>query len=129
MKTLKNVDAKGLLECITTAFSRFNINAVYKHILGLNVNGASLNTGIHGGLGVLIKELAPWLKLIHCFNHHLELVIKDAFKNTAFAKIDEMLSELYKLYQYSSKRLTELKRFAEAWDETVPKPTKSTGTR
>ena len=124
----KNVDANGLLECITTAFSRFNIDEISKHILGLNVDGASVNTGIHGGLGVLIKEQAPWLQVIHCFNHRLELAIKDAFKNTAFAKIDEMLSELYKLYQYSSKRLRELKRFAEAWDETVPKPTKSTGT-
>ena len=125
----KNVDANGLLECITTAFSRFDVNDVSKHILGLNVDGAAVNTGIHGGLGVLIKENSPWVQVIHCFNHRLEFAIKDAFKNTAFTKIDEMLNELYKLYQYSSKRLRELKRFAETWEETVPKPTKATGTR
>lgn len=51
-----------------------------------------------------MKENSPWLQVIRCFNHRLELAIKDAFINTVFLRIDEMLSELYKLYKYSSKR-------------------------
>ena len=59
--------------------------------------------------------------LIHCLNHRLKLVVEDVFKMTTL-KIDKILNELYKLYQCLSKCLWELKRFAEAWDETIPKP-------
>ena len=57
-----------------------------------------------------------------------ELAIKDAFKNDNFNKIDEMLMKFYYLYQKSPKRLRELKRIAEAWEKSVPKPSKSYGT-
>ena len=47
-------------------------------VIVLNVDGAVVNTGIHHG--ALMKESSPWLQVIHCFNHILELSIKDAFK-------------------------------------------------
>ena len=76
-----------------------------------------------------MKESSPWLQVIHCFKHRLELSIKDAFKNDAFIKIDEMLMKLYYLYQKSPKRLRELKRMSEGWEKSVPKPSKSDDTR
>ena len=97
--------------------------------MGLNVDGASVNTGVHNGVGVLMHVDSPWLQVIHCFNHHLELAIKDAFKNDNFNKIDEMLMKFYYFYQKSPKLLQELKRIAEAWEKSVPKPSKSYGTR
>ena len=107
-------------ECLVSAFARFDINDFQKHLLGLNVDGVAVNMGIHGGLGVLLKELSPWLMVVHCFNHRLELAIKDAFKHTAFNNIDEMLAVLYKLYKTSAKRQRELQRFGEAWQRPVP---------
>ena len=50
-----------------------------KRIMGLNVDGASVNTRVHNGVGVLMQADLPWLQVIHCFNHRLELSIKDAF--------------------------------------------------
>ena len=88
-----------------------------------------MNVRLNGWVETLLKEKSPWLHIIHCFSHRLELAVKDAFKNEAFVKIDNMLSVLYKLYQYSSKRYRELKRFADAWDEVVRKPKKAYGTR
>ena len=85
--------------------------------------------GIYGGLGALLKELSPWLMVVHCFNHRLELAIKDTFKLTAFNNIDEMLAVLYKLYKTSAKRQRELQWFGEGWQRPVPCPTKATGTR
>ena len=73
----------------------------------LNVDGASINTGVHNGVGVLMQADLPWLQVIHCFNHCLELAIKDAFQNDNFNKIDEMLMKFYYLYQKSPKRLRE----------------------
>ena len=40
-----------------------------------------------------------------------------------------MLSKLYWLYQKSPKRLTQLKELSEAFETSIPKPTKADGTR
>ena len=43
--------------------------------------------------------------------------------------IDETLMKLYYLYKKSPKPLWELTRIAEAWEKSVPKPSKCYGTR
>ena len=75
-----------------------------------------------------MQEKANWLQLIHCFNHRVELALKGAFKTTAFKNIDTMLCKLYYLYPKSAKRLSEL-RTSEAYDKTIRKLTKASGTR
>ena len=92
-----NTNAEGIIECIKTAFERIGILDFQKRIIGLNLDSASVNTGVHNGVGVLMQADSPWLPVIHCFNHHLELTIKDAFKNNNFNKIDEMLKKFYYL--------------------------------
>ena len=72
-----------------------------KKVIALNVDGAAVNTGVLNGLGALMKESYPWLQVIHCFDHRLELSIKYAFKTDTFVKIDTMLMKLYYLYQKS----------------------------
>ena len=85
---------------------------------------------IHSGLGTRIcNELSPWVLLIHCFNHQLELAIKDTFKGTFFSGIDTMLLKLYYLYKKSPKRLKLLKEFGEILEKVVPKLSRSSGTR
>lgn len=68
---------------------------------GLNYNSASVNMGASGGLGALVKENTLWLKVANCFNHRIELVLKDTFENFVFFKIEKMLMKLYYLYQKS----------------------------
>ena len=65
--SVSNADAKGIKENIKTAFARFRISSFTSHFLGSNVDGASINMGIHCGLGALIKKEAPWLSLVHSF--------------------------------------------------------------
>ena len=86
--------------------------------------------GKHNGLNVLVRDEAPSVEVVHCFNHRLELAIKDAFtESTFYSNINEMLSKLYWLYQKSPKRLTQLKELSEAFEKSIPKPTKADGTR
>lgn len=87
----EQADAEGLQNSITRAFSRIDIPCFSDRLVGLNVDGASVNVGIHAGLGAKIRETAPWLVLVHCFNHRIELAIKDAFDASSFSKIDQML--------------------------------------
>ena len=82
------------------------------------------------GPGKLVRDEAPWVEIVHCFNHKLELVIKDAFATTIFYhNIDEMLTKLYYLYQKSPKRLQQLRELNDAYEKSIPKPTKAYGTR
>ena len=102
---MKSGDAEGIKAIIEEAFSRIGLTSFAEKLTGLNVDGASVNTGIHHGLGALLKQQSPWLQVIHCFNHHVELALKDAFGMASFSKIDEMLMKLHYLYQESPKRL------------------------
>ena len=98
-------------------------------LASINVDGAAINTGIHSGLGVKFKETAPWISVIHCFNHRLELAVKDTFNDTFFKDIDTMLVKLYHLYRKSPKRLRELETFGEMYERSIRKPYKLYGTR
>ena len=100
------------------------------NLFGLNVDGASVNTGLHNGLGALIRKINPWLIVVHCFSHRFELAVKDTFKNTFFTEIETMLNvKIFYLYKKSSKRLRELREFGEIFEKSIPKPAKSGGTR
>ena len=129
IESLKTGDAEGIKASIEEAFGGIGLTSFADRLTGLNVDGASLNTGIHRGLGALLKQRSPWLQVIHCFNHRVELALKDAFSTTSFSKIDEMLMKLYYLYQKSPKRLRELRQLATVYEGSIPKPTKATGTR
>lgn len=129
IESVKSADAEGVKESIEDAFNRIGITRFSSRLTGLNADGASVNMGIHRGLGAILKKTAPWLEVIHCFNHRVELAIKDAFDHTEFGKIDEMLLKLHYLYKKSPKRLRELQIFSEAMDRAVPRPSKANGTR
>ena len=125
----KNANAEGIKDSINESFRRIGITDFTNRLVGLNVDGASVNMGKHEGLAAKFRELAPWLVTVHCFNHRVELAIKDAFKTSAFENIDEMLRILYYLYKKSSKRCRELERMSEAYEKAIPKPTNANGTR
>lgn len=89
-------------------------------MVGINVNGASINLEKHRGVDKLVQEKATWLQVIHCFNHRVDLASKDAFKTTAYEDTDTMLCKLYFLYQKSAKCLSELGTLSEAYDKIIP---------
>ena len=109
---------------------QFGFKNYYDKLAGLNLDGASINMGRMNGLEKLIRDEAPWFKIVHFFNHRLELAIKDPFTTTNFYhNIGEMLTKLYYLYQKSLKRLQQLREINNAYEKSIPKPTKAYGTR
>ena len=100
-----------------------------KKLFALNVDDASVNTGIHRRLDIKVKEDVPWLMLVHCFNHHLELTVKDNFNiGTFFDEIDVMLRKIYYLTKIVLKDYLS-SRNLEAYLTKLQKPSKSTGMR
>ena len=110
------------------AFHQIGIESVHQRMTNLSVDGASVNSGIHNGLGAKMRESTAWLSTIHCFNHSLELAVKDTFNTTFFKEVDNMLLKLFYLYRESPKRLRELKMFGEMYDQSIPKLYNSYGT-
>ena len=87
IESVDNATATGFfLSSLTTAFEKSGVLPFEKSLLGLNCDRASVNLGQFGGLGALIKEKAPWLELVHCFNHRIELALKDASETLPLQK-------------------------------------------
>ena len=128
IETPSHTTAEGLKEAISSAFKRSGMTEFHTKLAGFDFDGASVNTGIHKGLAQLFCESSPRLNVVHCFNHHFELAVQDAFKATFFEDIDTLLNKLYYLYRKSPKRLRELREFSEVYEKSVPKPAKAIGT-
>ena len=101
--TPEHAHADGLKQCIKDSFHRIGITPQSSRLASMNVDGAAVNTSIHSGLEVKFKETVPWISVIHCFNHRLELAVKDMFDGTFFKYIDTMLVKVYYLYRKSPK--------------------------
>ena len=56
IESAQNGDTDGLKDCISKAFERIGITKFSERLLGLNVDGANVNTGIHKGLSTKIKK-------------------------------------------------------------------------
>ena len=126
----KTADSIGLQAAIEQAFNITGISSLSDKLVGLYVDGASVNMGRYKGLATQFREMVPWLDEFHCFNHRLELAFKDAFEKVpAFQKIHNFLLQLYYMYEKSPKRLQGLKELSVAYEESIPKPAKATGTR
>jgi hypothetical protein len=52
-------------------------------------DAAAVNFGSKKGVLSNIKAKVLWLVQIHCVAHHLELALKDAFKDTYVEEIDD----------------------------------------
>ncbi len=73
----------GLKNAIETAFNRLVISCFHNPLVGLNLDGASVNMAY-----MLAWE--PRFVKQHPFNHCIELAMKDVFDASAFSKIDQI---------------------------------------
>ena len=78
----EDAHADDLKACIENSFHRIGIAPLHTRLASPNLDGAAINTGIHSGFRVRFKESASWISLVHCFNHRLELTVKDTFDDT-----------------------------------------------
>ena len=94
-------------------------------------DGASVNFGSkRGALTMMKSEDRPWLLMIHCCAHRIELAVKDAFlKSSNFAKIDDMMLNLYTFFRNSGKCWRILLHLAERLGVMVLRFPKASGTQ
>ena len=54
IENVMNADAPGLKSTLEVAFNHFGITRYYIKLVGLNLDGVSINMGKHNGLNVLV---------------------------------------------------------------------------
>lgn len=77
-------------------------------LVGCGTDGAAVNVSDQNGIRGKLQAALPWLYWSWCYAHRLELACKDAFSSSLFQAIDEMLLQLYYLYEKSPKKCREL---------------------
>ena len=57
----------GIVFLIQNAFKRVGCKDFINQLVGMNFDDASVNISIHKGVGMLLKEKAPWIQVIQKF--------------------------------------------------------------
>ena len=133
-----SVSGSGLFQVLEGALQILGIQAVdgthCRKLVGIATDGASANIA-GGGLKGLVESKLNWIFWMWCLAHRIELAIKDALNGTAFELINEMLLQLYYLYEQYPKKcrelvdmVTELKKYLE-FQEGGVKPIRASGSR
>ena len=89
VRELGSGTAPGLLECLERALQYMGITDWEQNMIGPR------------GLRGLLKQRLPWVVVFWCLAHRLELSLKDALKNTFLSSVDELLIQVYYVYEKS----------------------------
>ena len=103
VRQLGSGTAQGLFQCLTKAMEYMGVIDWEKRMIGLGCEGCHANMGERGLRGLLQQSL-PWAVVFLCLAHRLELSLKDALKNTFFTAVDELLMQVYYIYEKSPKK-------------------------
>ncbi|XP_042533037.1 zinc finger protein 862 [Dipodomys spectabilis] len=88
-------------------------------VVGLGTDGSTMLSG-KGGLVEKFQELIPQLLPVHCVAHRLHLAVVDACRNIDLVrKCDRHLRTIFKFYQSSNKRLSELRDGAAPLEQEI----------
>ena len=105
-------DAPGLKDTITATLKKHSRESILEKMVFLGSDGAWVNSRKNSDLIKLFQEELPWLSIIWCFIHQLELALKDAL-NDYMELIETSLMHLLYLYKQSSEKHRELKNLHE----------------
>ena len=118
---------KAILDTMDTYIGQF----YHSKVIGMNTDGASVNTGCNNGVVVKIQEeLQANIIGLLCNGHKIELCFKDCIKEIRFSlKIDVLLCGVYLFYRNSPLNRSNLKQSCTAAGMKCLLPTRPGGTR
>lgn len=129
LKEPPNTKSGGIVAALNNAFNYFGMDNWKEKLIGFCSDGASVMMRELNGVATKLKRDCPWLLVVWCLAHRLELAVKDTFKKTYMDTVIENLTAVYYFYKGTSKRNREAKELADILDEQFLKPIKANGTR
>ncbi|KAM5205697.1 zinc finger protein 862 isoform 2-T2 [Hipposideros larvatus] len=112
--------ADGYFETIVSALDELDIPFRKPGwVVGLGTDGSTM-LRCRGGLVEKFQEVIPQLLPVHCVAHRLHLAVVDACGGIDLVKkCDRHIRTIFKFYQSSNKRLTELQEGAAALEQEI----------
>ena len=126
-------DIISLRNSIESEFKDIGVTSFEKKLIGFTSDSASVNCGEQNSMKKILHEKSPWLVFIWCMAHRLELALAEAFRNTEFETIDNVLLRIFYMYQKGLKKLREIRELCDIYkeamifDEAGIKPLKASG--
>ncbi|KAK0153461.1 Zinc finger MYM-type protein 1 [Merluccius polli] len=100
MATSKQCDAKSLTQLVLAQLRDIGLNTA--KVLSQCYDGASVMSGVHGGMQKIVQEeLQREVPYVHCFNHQLHLVVVHAMSSDF--TLENFFSVCNSLYKYFKK--------------------------
>ena len=135
LQSVASQDAPGITNAITEAFKVCDILEKLQQVVFFESDGTAVNSGVRNGvISLLQRKYGQHIKFFWCLSHRLELAFKDALKKD-MEEVETALRDLYGIYQYSGKRLRELRMLHDILKDVYEfengevKPSKASGTR
>jgi hypothetical protein len=94
-----------------------DIEVPFSNMMGIAYDNASVNTGVHAGLGALLQESLPHLFTLGCTSHSLALCASYASKFLPDG-LELFMKDLVNYVAGSPKRITELNQIQEFLQST-----------
>lgn len=132
LKEFGGADGEGTFKAMLDATNTYvSEDDLKKMLVCITTDGAAVNFGAEKGAISRMFKLIGWEALrIHCFNHSLELAIKDSYnQESTFDKIKTTLTTLFYLFKNSGKSWRMFRLAGEQLGLQVLRYTKVHGTR
>ena len=115
--SLDKANAEGIvagLEDITKSNINMPLSNLMAKVPSITTVGASVMLGRESGVCVRLQKLSPWLVILHCMAHKLELSYKETCKEIKLyeTSVATLAFDLYKFYQKSPLNRANLRRAA-----------------
>ena len=99
LETSESADSETLTRIITEELKACGLNLSF--VCGFGLDGASVMTGKHNGVGARLQKVCSIMVRSHCINHRLALACSDANDTVKYIQtIEVTLRQLWKWLEY-----------------------------
>ena len=129
LNALEQQDHEGIIKGIEDELLKLGIvlegdERIYitaNRMVFLFLDGEAVNMGKYRSVKAVLQAKFPWLVVIHCINHNLELAIGDLRKNDPdYLNFDETLKEIYILcFTFQSRRGGKSRNLQLNWNKNL----------
>lgn len=102
LEELIECNALAILNAIKSCLTKFNLNL--NNMIGLGTDNASVMVGVNNGVYKLLKDENPYIILIKCVCHSLQLAASHAVSEKLPRHLDYLISETYNWFSKSTIR-------------------------
>ena len=137
MAQFRGTDAESLKNAVDSVFEKrgnhpfpIPLDDYLTKMVSATANGANVSMGKYNGALTMMARERPWLIVIHCMNHRIELAIKDMVKSVdKFKECDKFCNTIFNLFKNSGKLKSATKEACTALNITYYRLSKIHGTR